>query len=167
MLNRQDLAVVVIRDAVVGRVSCFVVPVDRVSQRLKATDAARSCGAHDRVSGVVDHDVHRPGLESPADHLVAVGRPGDVEDLGGQPVAVRLAQVLQSCGAADRGCDAVAAQVLPEQGLDTAPTAIAKQAGVGVGTLCAAYSAQHSTREQARRLIALLMDALTAHSPAD
>ncbi|MCZ1011762.1 TetR/AcrR family transcriptional regulator [Streptomyces lydicus] len=30
-----------------------------------------------------------------------------------------------------------------------------------------ACSAQHSTREQARRLIALLMDALTAHSPAD
>ncbi|MGW1787619.1 TetR/AcrR family transcriptional regulator [Streptomyces tubercidicus] len=36
---------------------------------------------------------------------------------------------------AHRGCDAVAAQVFAEQGLDTAPAAIAKQAGVGVGTL--------------------------------
>jgi hypothetical protein len=25
-------------------------------------------GAHDCVSGVVDHDVHRSGLEGPADH---------------------------------------------------------------------------------------------------
>ncbi|UVN56478.1 hypothetical protein NR995_19610 [Streptomyces albus] len=49
-----------------------------------------------------------PTLESPADHLVHVGRAREVEDLDGQPVAVRLAQVFQSCRATDRRRNAVA-----------------------------------------------------------
>jgi hypothetical protein len=65
-------------------------------------------GAHNGVSGIVDHNVHRPGPESPADRLVDVGRACEVEDLDSQPVAVRLAQVFQSRGAADRRRDAVA-----------------------------------------------------------
>lgn len=65
-------------------------------------------GAHNRVSGIVDHNVHRPGPERPADHLVHIGRPREVEDLDSQPVAVCLAQVFQSCRAADRRRNAVA-----------------------------------------------------------
>lgn len=73
----------------------------------------------------------------------------------------------------------VAAQVFGEQGLDTAPTVIAKRAGVGVGSVDGtlrtditsdeillllgglAYAAQHGTAPQAERLVDLVMDALT------
>lgn len=63
--------------------------------------------AHDRVSGVVDHDVHRRRSEHPAEHFVDLDRSREVENVDGQLASVRLAQIRESRRAANRRRDPV------------------------------------------------------------
>ncbi|MBP2333929.1 AcrR family transcriptional regulator [Saccharothrix coeruleofusca] len=66
---------------------------------------------------------------------------------------------------------AVAARVFAEQGLDTAPAAIAKQAGVGVGTLYRHFPTREALidaayRRQLTRVCELAADLVTEHPAA-
>jgi AcrR family transcriptional regulator len=66
----------------------------------------------------------------------------------------------------------VAAQVFAEQGLDTAPAAIAKQAGVGVGTLYRHFPTREALidaayRRQLTRVCEKAADLLTRHPAAE
>lgn len=66
----------------------------------------------------------------------------------------------------------VAAQVFAEQGLDTAPAAIAKQAGVGVGTLYRHFPTREALidaayRRQLTRVCEKATDLLTRHPAAE